>query len=314
MRPGGFARPAENEVYPLLERYTAVDVETPNRNNDSLCSIGIVHMEYGTPVYKREFLVQPQEHFDYFNTRIHGITAKMVREAPLFPEVWREISPFFEGGVLAAHNATFDLGVICKMLARYGLPLPQLSYVCTLQKSRRHLPKEACGSHKLNDLCAGLNIPLEHHHDALDDALACALILEHLIDRFGCDEEDVKPFVYNGIEQRVSREARRRALRELGELAAAHEPGKIEEKYHEALEDWARKHDRYLLDEELRGWLRYVHGLLIRGRIREGEQAELTALSAAAPRRRRSPSPSQRKRSRRRAAQERGAPQAPEAE
>ena len=39
----------------MLERYTAVDVETPNRNNDSICSIGIVHMEYGAPVYRREY-------------------------------------------------------------------------------------------------------------------------------------------------------------------------------------------------------------------------------------------------------------------
>ena len=51
----------------MLERYTAVDVETPNRNNDSICSIGIVHMEYGAPVYRREFLVNPREHFDDYN-------------------------------------------------------------------------------------------------------------------------------------------------------------------------------------------------------------------------------------------------------
>lgn len=58
----------------MLERYTAVDVETPNRNNDSICSIGIVHMEYGAPVYRREFLVNPREHFDDYNIKIHGIT------------------------------------------------------------------------------------------------------------------------------------------------------------------------------------------------------------------------------------------------
>ena len=63
----------------MLERYTAVDVETPNRNNDSICSIGIVHMEYGAPVYRREFLVNPREHFDDYNIKIHGITPGMVR-------------------------------------------------------------------------------------------------------------------------------------------------------------------------------------------------------------------------------------------
>lgn len=78
----------------MLERYTAVDVETPNRNNDSICSIGIVHMEYGAPVYRREFLVNPREHFDDYNIKIHGITPIMVENAPLFPEVWAEIEPF----------------------------------------------------------------------------------------------------------------------------------------------------------------------------------------------------------------------------
>ena len=72
----------------MLERYTAVDVETPNRNNDSIRSIGIVRMEYGTPVYRREFLVNPHEHFDDYNIKIHGITPEMVRNAPTFAEIW----------------------------------------------------------------------------------------------------------------------------------------------------------------------------------------------------------------------------------
>ena len=174
----------------MLERYTAVDVETPNRNNDSICSIGIVHMEYGAPVYRREFLVNPREHFDDYNIKIHGITPGMVADAPLFPEIWPEIEPFFHG-IMAAHSAAFDLGVICKSLAVYGLPIPEITYICSLQKSKKHIPKELYGSHKLNDLCAGLKLPLEHHHDSLDDALGCALIIENLVDRFGVGPEDI---------------------------------------------------------------------------------------------------------------------------
>lgn len=175
----------------MLERYTAVDVETPNRNNDSICSIGIVHMEYGAPVYRREFLVNPREHFDDYNIKIHGITPGMVADAPLFPEIWPEIEPFFHG-IMAAHSAAFDLGVICKSLAVYGLPIPEITYICSLQKSKKHIPKELYGSHKLNDLCAGLKLPLEHHHDSLDDALGCALIIENLVDRFGVGPEDIR--------------------------------------------------------------------------------------------------------------------------
>lgn len=198
----------------MLERYTAVDVETPNRNNDSICSIGIVHMEYGAPVYRREFLVNPREHFDDYNIKIHGITPLMVADAPLFPEIWPEIEPFFHG-IMAAHSAAFDLGVICKSLAVYGLPIPEITYICSLQKSKKHIPKELYGSHKLNDLCAGLKLPLEHHHDSLDDALGCALIIENLVDRFGVGPEDIKKYQYKGIQPTVSRQERNMAIHAL---------------------------------------------------------------------------------------------------
>ncbi|MFR3365704.1 MAG: exonuclease domain-containing protein [Christensenellales bacterium] len=82
----------------------------------------------------------------------------MVADAPLFPEIWPEIEPFFHG-IMAAHSAAFDLGVICKSLAVYGLPIPEITYICSLQKSKKHIPKELYGSHKLNDLCAGLKLP-----------------------------------------------------------------------------------------------------------------------------------------------------------
>ena len=142
-----------------ISAYTAVDVETPNARNDSLCSIGIVHMEYGVPVFAKEYLVNPGDRFDAFNISIHGITPNMVDAAPCFPEVWKEISHWFDEGVVVAHSAQFDLHVICSSLARHGLLIPEIRYACTLRKSQRHIPRESCGSHKLSDLCTGLSIP-----------------------------------------------------------------------------------------------------------------------------------------------------------
>lgn len=263
----------------MLEVYTAVDVETPNRNNDSICSIGVVHMEYGTPVYKREFLVQPEEHFDHFNVRIHGIKPRMVKDAPIFPEVWDEIAHFFDG-VVVAHNAPFDLGAIAKMLCRYGIDMPEVSYACSLRKARRHLPKEVCGSHKLDDLSRGLNIPLERHHDALDDALASALIMEWLIDRFGCDCEDVTPFNCTGLSASVTEQERGAALHALGELSVQAGGGRICARHHEKLEDWARHYDKYLRDREFREWFLFVQRLLLSGEITPEQQQSMEALSA----------------------------------
>ncbi len=188
-----------------ISTYTAVDVETPNGKNDSLCSIGIVRMEYGVVVFSKEYLVNPEDRFDEFNISIHGITPDMVKDAPCFPEVWKEISHWFEEGVVVAHSAQFDLHVICSALASYGLPIPEIHYGCTLRKSQRHIPRESCGSHRLCDLCAGLSIPLERHHDALDDARACADLFEYLIDHFGCVKEDIRHY-------RFSQHKRQKAL------------------------------------------------------------------------------------------------------
>ena len=262
----------------MLERYTAVDVETPNRNNDSICSIGIVRMEYGTPVYQREFLVNPHEHFDDYNIKIHGITPEMVRNAPTFAEIWPEISPYFDG-IMAAHSATFDLGVICKSLALYDLAIPDMPYVCTLMKARRHLPKEECGSHRLNDLCAGLKVPLEHHHNALDDALGCALILEKLIDRFGCDKTDIRTYSFKGVQPAVSPEERDSAIRALWHAMELHKRAYvISADYHEALEDWARKNDRFLRDPDVRACHNLVEEVLERGVIEEHEYSVVMGL------------------------------------
>lgn len=255
----------------MLERFTAVDVETPNRNNDSICSIGIVHMEYGAPVYRREFLVNPREHFDESNIRIHGITPAMVAEAPLFSEIWPEIAPFF-GGTMAAHSASFDLGVICKSLAVCGLPIPEITYICSLQKARRHIPRELYGSHRLNDLCAGMKLPLEHHHDSLDDALGCALIIENLVDRFGVGPEDIKKYRYKGVQPAVSRQERNSAIQALRSTAERYGgSGPLSVEYHEALEDWARRYDKYLRNPDVRACRDIVVGALLRGKIAQAE-------------------------------------------
>ena len=262
----------------MLERYTAVDVETPNRNNDSICSIGIVHMEYGTPVYLREFLVNPHEHFDDYNIKIHGITPEMVKDAPTFREIWPEIAPFFSG-IMAAHSATFDLGVICKSLALCDIPIPDITYACTLTKARKHLPKEECGSHRLNDLCAGLNVPLEHHHNALDDALGCALILEKLIDRFGCDKSDLRTYSFTGVQSTVSPEERASAIRALWSVMELHDcRHSISADYHEALEDWARRNARFLGDPDVRACHNMVAEVLERGAISEEEYSVIMGL------------------------------------
>lgn len=70
--------------------YTVFDVETPNRANDRMSAIGITVIGGGKIVDKFYSLVNPETHFDYFNTKLTRISANSVKGAPTFPELWKK--------------------------------------------------------------------------------------------------------------------------------------------------------------------------------------------------------------------------------
>lgn len=157
-----------------MYKMIAFDVETPNRMNHRMSAIGITVIENGEITDEYYSLVDPETHFDYFNTRLTGIGEETVRNAPTFPEVWKRIEPIMSSGILVAHNAVFDLGVLKKCLDYYEIEWkPYVRYICTVQTGRRVIPGI---SHKLNDLCDHYGIALDHHH-AASDSRACAEIL-----------------------------------------------------------------------------------------------------------------------------------------
>ncbi len=175
-------------------RIVALDVETPNGKVPAICQIGLAVEEYGDVVKTESILVNPETWFDAVNIQIHGITPADVQDAPTFPEVWPRIAAYFRDGVVVAHNAAFDLGVLSGTLERYGIPVPELTYACTVQMARRRFSRETFGSYRLDTLCTAFDIPLEHHHDALCDALACLRLYRELLADFGPDPRDVRPY------------------------------------------------------------------------------------------------------------------------
>ena len=133
---------------------TFFDVETPNRHNDRICSIGVTQTDMrGRIVNKASHLVNPEAGFDDVCMRVHGITAADVRNSPTFPELWDvSLRSVFADTLLVAHNAAFDLSVIWKDLDNYGLEIPKLEYACTLTMMKQRHP--GLSSYKLQDVCA----------------------------------------------------------------------------------------------------------------------------------------------------------------
>ena len=169
-----------------MYRYVAFDVETPNRFNNRMSAIGISVIEDGAIRDNYFSYVNPEARFDYFNTKLTGIDERTVRNAPAFPELWKEIEPIMSDGILVAHNAVFDLGVLKKCLQDYGISWkPAAKYCCTARIGRVLLPDM---HHRLNDLCDYYGICLDHHK-ADSDSHACAEIFLRYMEA-GLQEKD----------------------------------------------------------------------------------------------------------------------------
>lgn len=171
-----------------MDRYVVFDVETPNRLNRRMSAIGISVIDGGRITDKYYSLVNPETDFDPFNIWLTGIDERAVRDAPTFPELWPVIEPYLSSGILAAHNAAFDMRVLRCCIQEYDIDWKnRVDYLCTVQIGRRLLPGI---SHKLDALCRYYCIELDHHN-AGSDSRACAEILLKYLD----EKADLKQYV-----------------------------------------------------------------------------------------------------------------------
>ena len=168
--------------HPIPHGYTVIDVETTGlspKTGDRVVEIAVVYVSDSGDIQDRwSTLVNPQR--DVGPTRIHGITASDVLDAPTFAEIAPYVLRAINGRVVAAHNAPFDLRFLAHELVRSGVPLEQLplSGLCTMQWSKSYLQSP---SRKLVDCCAAADIPLTLAHSAAADALAAAQLLSHYL-------------------------------------------------------------------------------------------------------------------------------------
>ncbi|MDR0597954.1 MAG: hypothetical protein LBG14_05545, partial [Treponema sp.] len=98
--------------------FVAIDFETAQYAADSACSVGLVQFRNGAAQDSYYSLIRPP--ILYIRpefTDIHGIKVEDVRDAPVFADIWdTAILPFIGDMPLAAHNASFDMGVLRAVL------------------------------------------------------------------------------------------------------------------------------------------------------------------------------------------------------
>lgn len=168
--------------------FTAIDFETANEQRDSACQLGAVVVRGGDIIRRHCWLIRPRPmRFSRGNIAVHGITPDHVRDEPDFGELWESILPVLSGQVLVAHNARFDVGVLRACMGRFALGHLDLEFTCTRAVGFYAWPGQQ--GYGLKAIADRLGIAFQHH-DALEDAMACAKILLAAADAHGASSLD----------------------------------------------------------------------------------------------------------------------------
>ena len=163
-----------------MQDFAAIDFETANNERSSVCSVGVVIVRGGEIVNKFYSLIKPEpEYYNYRCCQVHGLCAEDTDNAPVFPEVWKQIEPLIEGLPLVAHNKAFDESCLKAVFSVYQMDYPDYEFYDTLCVSRRVLPD--LENHQLQTVAAACGYCLQDHHHALADAEACAWIAREIL-------------------------------------------------------------------------------------------------------------------------------------
>lgn len=159
-----------------MRDFAAIDFETANERRSSVCSVGAVVVREGEIVERFYSLIRPEpNYYRWFCCEVHGLCDDDTRDAPVFPDVWRQIEPLIKGLPLVAHNAMFDESCLREAHRTYGMDYPGYEFHDTLRASRRAFG-DSLPNHQLQTAVQACGYDLTAHHHALADAEACAMI------------------------------------------------------------------------------------------------------------------------------------------
>lgn len=182
-----------------LPRFAVVDVETSgfSARRHRILQLGMVTVEAdGRVVDEWSTLVKLRWPLARVGpTHVHGLTRSDLRHAPHIDVVLDEFRDRLGDSIFTAHNARFD-GEFIEAAQRRGASAANGMgrRLCTLRMSRRLDPERQL-SHRLADVCARFDVPLDRPHDALADATATAAVLPHLLRAHDVhDVADLEPF------------------------------------------------------------------------------------------------------------------------
>ena len=120
--------------------FNAIDVETANEHSASICQIGIVQVKAGLISNCLSTLVNPEERFNAFNVRLHGISPDCVKDSATLPDLYAQLRRLLEGTVLVSHTS-FDRVALDGAARKYGLRPLRTQWLDSAKIARRAWPE-----------------------------------------------------------------------------------------------------------------------------------------------------------------------------
>ena len=159
----------------FADSFVVFDLETTGFSaaKNKIIEIGAVKVVNGSITERFSTFVNPKVPIPYEIEQLTHITDDMVLDAPMIHEILPQFMEFCQNSVMVAHNADFDMSFIRHNCDLLGLECEK-TVLDTVALARVLLP--SLNRFKLNTIAKALNISLENHHRAVDDAACTAEI------------------------------------------------------------------------------------------------------------------------------------------
>lgn len=255
-----------------MKKITYFDIEYANSKNKSICQIGIMceDFETGNPIFpEMRIMVNPEDGFDDYCVKIHGITPNLVNSERNFKEVWKDIEKYFTNAVVVGHNvASSDLDSLVKNLRKYNLDIPELYYICTLDLAKKYISNYLIGNYSLSSLCAYYDIDIDNEHDAFDDACACADLFRALIENFDLDINcEIKKYNIketNEFVSYISDPLLRKSISDFyGVIKGFSIDNVISNEEKQYILNWKKEHNKYLSHIEIKNIIKVIDDIVL---------------------------------------------------
>ncbi|MBI2259719.1 MAG: GIY-YIG nuclease family protein [Flavobacteriia bacterium] len=162
--------------------FAVIDVETTGGSpkNSKITEIAIYKTDGQKIIDQYETLINPEQKIPEFIIKLTGISNELVKNAPKFFEVAKNIIDFTKECVFVAHNVSFDYSMLRNEFKSLGFDF-RLPHLCTVRTGKFLLPGHP--SYSLGKLSHSLGIELKNRHRAAGDALATTLIFHKIFEK-----------------------------------------------------------------------------------------------------------------------------------